>query len=180
MTTALFVVPPLTGHVNPTISVGAALTARGHEVVWAGLPGVVDRLLPPGARFEPVVGSFGEAELARVQATSRGLRGPEALKFLWEDFIVPYARATARDLRAVVERVAPDVLVVDQQAVAGAVVARQTGIAWVTSATTSAELTDPLSDLPHVDTWVRGHQVLKDGVVTGEPVGRYLHRPGPA
>lgn len=156
MTTALFVVPPLTGHVNPTISVGAALAARGHEVVWAGLPGVVDRLLPSGARFEPVVGSFGEAELARVQATSRGLRGPEALKFLWEDFIVPYARATAHDLRTVVERVAPDVLVVDQQAVAGAVVARQTGIAWVTSATTSAELTDPLADLPHVDTWVRG------------------------
>jgi allantoinase len=30
------------------------------------------------------------------------------------------------------------------------------------------------------DTWVRGHQVLKGGVVTGEPVGRYLHRPGPA
>lgn len=156
MTTALFVVPPLTGHVNPTVSVGAALAARGHEVVWAGLPGVVDRLLPPGARFEPVVGSFGAEELARVQATSRGLRGPEALKFLWEDFIVPYARATAHELGAAVERVAPDVLVVDQQAVAGAVVARQTGIAWVTSATTSAELTDPLADLPHVDTWVRG------------------------
>jgi allantoinase len=30
------------------------------------------------------------------------------------------------------------------------------------------------------DTWVRGHQVLSDGVVTGEPVGRYLHRPGTA
>ena len=28
------------------------------------------------------------------------------------------------------------------------------------------------------DTWVRGHQVLTEGVVTGEPVGRYLHRPG--
>jgi allantoinase len=28
------------------------------------------------------------------------------------------------------------------------------------------------------DTWVRGHQVLTDGAVTGEPVGRYLHRPG--
>jgi allantoinase len=27
------------------------------------------------------------------------------------------------------------------------------------------------------DTWVRGHQVLTDGVVTGPPVGRYLHRP---
>jgi allantoinase len=30
------------------------------------------------------------------------------------------------------------------------------------------------------DTWVRGHQVLRDGAVTGSPVGRYLHRPGPA
>ena len=28
------------------------------------------------------------------------------------------------------------------------------------------------------DTWVRGHRVLEDGVVTGAPVGRYLHRPG--
>ncbi|WNV76194.1 dihydroorotase family protein [Geodermatophilus sp. DSM 44513] len=28
------------------------------------------------------------------------------------------------------------------------------------------------------DTWVRGHQVLRRGVLTGEPVGRYLHRPG--
>jgi allantoinase len=30
------------------------------------------------------------------------------------------------------------------------------------------------------DTWVRGHRVLTDGVVTGEPIGRYLRRPGPA
>jgi hypothetical protein len=30
----LFVVPPLTGHVNPTISVARALEARGHEVAW--------------------------------------------------------------------------------------------------------------------------------------------------
>lgn len=158
MTTALIVVPPLTGHVNPTVSVGAELVARGHDVIWVGLPGVVDELLPSGARFEPVVGSFGRTELAHLQQTSSGLRGPEALKFLWEDFIVPYARATAAELLAVVERVAPEVLVVDQQAVAGAVVARLTGTAWATSATTSAELTDPLADLPHVDAWVR-HQL---------------------
>jgi MGT family glycosyltransferase len=155
MSTVLVVVPPLTGHVNPTVSLGAELVTRGHEVIWAGLPGVVDALLPPEARFEPVVGSFGRAELTRLQAASHGLRGPEALKFLWEDFIVPYARATARDLLRLVERIGPDALVVDQQAVAGAVVARLTGTAWVTSATTSAELTDPLADLPRVDAWVR-------------------------
>lgn len=27
------------------------------------------------------------------------------------------------------------------------------------------------------DTFVRGHRILTDGAVTGEPVGRYLHRP---
>jgi allantoinase len=27
------------------------------------------------------------------------------------------------------------------------------------------------------DTFVRGHQVMTDGVVGGEPVGRYLSRP---
>lgn len=155
MSTVLVVVPPLTGHVNPTVSLGAELVIRGHEVVWAGLPGVVDELLPPEARFEPVVGSFGRDELTRLQVASHGLRGPEALRFLWEDFIVPYARATADELLALVERIGPDTLVVDQQAVAGAVVARLTGIAWVTSATTSAELTDPLVDLPRVDAWVR-------------------------
>ena len=42
----LFVVPPLTGHVNPTISVARALEARGHEVAWVAHPGKVRPLLP--------------------------------------------------------------------------------------------------------------------------------------
>jgi MGT family glycosyltransferase len=88
-----------------------------------------------------------------------GLRGPEALKFLWEDFLIPYAVDTASPLLDLVRRFAPDVMVVDQQAVAGAVVARQLGIPWATSATTSAELTDPLADLPKVDAWVRAKLV---------------------
>jgi len=42
------------------------------------------------------------------------------------------------------------VLVVDQQALGGAVVARRRAIPWATSATTSAELVDPLAALPKV------------------------------
>lgn len=155
MSRVLFVVPPLVGHVNPTVAVGAELAARGHGVAWAGLPGVVDGLLPPGANFVPVVGSLDATAFAALQERSRGLRGPAALKFLWEDFLVPYARATAGDVLRAVEAGRPDVLVVDQQAVAGAVVARLTGVPWVTTATTSAELTDPLAALPKVDAWVR-------------------------
>ena len=47
----LFVVPPLTGHVNPTVSVARALEARGHEVAWVAHPGKVRPLLPAGARL---------------------------------------------------------------------------------------------------------------------------------
>lgn len=155
MSRVLFVVPPLVGHVNPTLSVGAELARRGHDVAWAGLPGLVDDLLPPGAAFVPVAGSLDRAAFARLQERSRGLRGPAALKFLWEDFLVPYARATAPDVLRAVDQRRPDVLVVDQQALAGAVAARRTGTPWVTTATTSAELTDPLAGLPKVDAWVR-------------------------
>ncbi len=49
MARILFVVPPLTGHVNPTVSVGRALAARGHQVAWAAHPGAVREF----SRHEP-------------------------------------------------------------------------------------------------------------------------------
>jgi len=155
MSRVLIAVPPLTGHVNPTVGLGAELSGRGHEVAWAGLPWVVDGLLPGWAEFLPVVGSLERSDFEEMQRRGAGLRGMQALKFLWEGFIIPYARATAPELSHVVGAFQPDVMVVDQQAIAGAVVARQRGIPWATSATTSAELTDPLADLPKVDAWVR-------------------------
>jgi MGT family glycosyltransferase len=160
----LIAVPPLTGHVNPTVGLGTELSARGHDVAWAGLPWVVDGLLPPWAEFLPVVGTLERSDFEEMQRQGTGLRGIQALKFLWEGFIIPYARATAAELSGVTAEFGPDVLVVDQQAVAGAVVARQRGIPWVTSATTSAELTDPLADLPKVDEWVRGqlHELQRE------------------
>ena len=36
----LFVVPPMAGHVNPTLPVGRELAARGQDVAWAGPPEV--------------------------------------------------------------------------------------------------------------------------------------------
>ena len=160
MSRVLITVPPLTGHVNPTVSLGVELSVRGHDVAWAGLPGVVDELLPSGARFLPVVGDLSQSTLEEMQERGTGLRGAVALKFLWEGFLIPYARSTAAALSEVVDSFEPDVLVVDQQDVGGAVVARRTGVPWATSATTSAELADPLAALPKVDEWVR-HQLVE-------------------
>jgi UDP:flavonoid glycosyltransferase YjiC (YdhE family) len=144
----LFVVPPLTGHINPAVGVAAELTARGHAVAWVCPdPELAGRLAGPGA----AVYACGGAPPGERPAD---LRGPEALKFLWEWYLLPLAEAMAPGVRAAVAEFRPDVVVADQQAFAGALTAERLGLPWATSATTSAEFTDPLAGLPKVREWV--------------------------
>jgi UDP:flavonoid glycosyltransferase YjiC (YdhE family) len=152
----LFVVPPLTGHTRPTIAVGAELLERGHEVAWAGHPAILGALLPPGA------GLFAAGELELPD--SQGLRGLEALRFLWDDGLIPLARKMAPELDAAIAAFDPDLLVVDQHALAGAVAARRHRLPWVTSATTTVDLFDPLDGLPKLQAWVQSRVDL-----LGEP-----------
>ncbi|MDH6707987.1 UDP:flavonoid glycosyltransferase YjiC (YdhE family) [Kitasatospora sp. MAA19] len=151
MSRFLFVVPPLVGHVNPAVGVAAELAARGHTTAWAGLPEVVGALAGPDAEVFPcAVPAADEAQRPPE------LRGPAALKFLWEDFLVPLAEAMAPGVAEAVRRFGPDVVVVDQQAVAGALVAERLGLPWATSATTSAEFAGALDGMPLVDAWISG------------------------
>ncbi|MEO6776439.1 MAG: nucleotide disphospho-sugar-binding domain-containing protein [Kofleriaceae bacterium] len=149
----LFVVPPLTGHINPTVSVARALEARGHEVAWVGHPGKVRPLLPAGARLFALPEDATADHAARVQDKAATTRGAAALKFLWEDFLVPLARSMRPGIAAAVAELAPDVMCCDQQAIAGGLVARMRGVPWATLATTSAGISDPLGALPQVKQW---------------------------
>jgi UDP:flavonoid glycosyltransferase YjiC (YdhE family) len=150
----LFVVPPLTGHVNPTISVARVLEARGHGVAWVGHPGKVRPLLPAGANLYPLPEHVDADHAAAVREKAGNTRGAAALKFLWEDFLVPLARSMRPGVDAAVTAFAPDVMCCDQQAVAGGLVARMRNIPWATLATTSAGISDPLVGLPHVKRWL--------------------------
>lgn len=151
-------VPAFAGHVYPTIGVAGELARRGHATAWAGLPGVVDELLPEGSRF--ISAAPPDAQLAdTLSSRSRGLRAAAALKFLWFEALLPMARVMIEGVEAAVEEFEPDVLVVDQQALAGAVVARRLGLRWATLATTSAELANPLADWPVVDRAIREARV---------------------
>jgi MGT family glycosyltransferase len=151
----LFVVPPLTGHINPTVAVGGELAARGHQVAWAGPPAALHPLLPGRARVFPVIDDAFEATLRQGRERWLELRGAAALKFFWQDFVIPLGHAMLPGVEAAVAGFAPDVLVTDQQAVAGPVAARRAATPWVTSATTPAELLRPLAGLPKVEDWVR-------------------------
>ncbi|MEU5028025.1 glycosyltransferase [Streptomyces milbemycinicus] len=165
----LFVVPPLVGHINPTLGVAAELVARGHRVAWAGTPEVVGRLAGGGAVvFRCAVPPLGQGDISAVRPADA--RGPGALKFLWERFLVPLAEAMAPGVRAAVAEFRPDVVVADQQAVAGGLVAERLGVRWATSATTSAEFTGALDGMPRVGAWLEG---LLEGLRTriGDPAG---------
>jgi MGT family glycosyltransferase len=150
----LFVVPPLTGHVNPTISVARALAARGHEVAWAAHPQRVRPLLPDGARLIPLDDGSSDEAWRPVVEHARSRRGLEAFEFLWQELLLPLARSMLPGVRSAIAGFAPDVIIVDHQAIAGALAARAAGAPWATFCTTSASVVDPLAALPRVKQWV--------------------------
>ncbi|GLZ40430.1 glycosyltransferase [Actinokineospora sp. NBRC 105648] len=141
MSRFLVVVPPLMGHVAPLLGVVAALRARGHAVEWVG-----------GGQWVPADHVVHPCDLSGIPPRPPGLRGAAALKFLVQDYLVPLADVMAPVVADAVQRARPDVVIADQQAYAGAVVARRHGVPWVTSASTSAELVDPYS--PVIADWV--------------------------
>ncbi|MCA6094851.1 glycosyltransferase [Streptomyces sp. SCA3-4] len=145
----LFVVPPLVGHINPAVAVAAELTRRGHRVAWAGLPGLVEELAGPDADIHPCAAPH---DLRRPP----GLRGVAALRFLWQDFLGPLATAMAPGVERAAATFRPDVIVADQQALAGTLTAERLGIPCATSATTSAEFSGALAGTPKVEEWIQG------------------------
>jgi UDP:flavonoid glycosyltransferase YjiC (YdhE family) len=154
----LFVVPPLAGHLNPSIAVGGVLQARGHEIAWVGYGSILQGRLPEGAReyaLEPAQSPEAIADLiARIHAV-RGLRN---LKLTWGELFVPMARDMAAGVEAAVDNFRPHVLVSDQQALAGALVARRRGLRWATSATSPADRIRSLAGLPKVLDWT--HELI--------------------
>jgi MGT family glycosyltransferase len=167
----LFVVPPLSGHIFPTVAVGQELIDRGHLVAWAGHAETLGTLLPSGTRLFPVAADFGGLSLMQVRQRSLGLRGAAAFRFLWRDFLVPLATSMLPGVTAAVDEFTPDVLIVDQQALAGALVARQRGLPWATSATTSGELIDQYAATPKIGEWARQHIAnLQHGQGVSDPV----------
>ncbi|WP_414167281.1 glycosyltransferase [Streptoverticillium reticulum] len=160
MSRFLFVVPPLVGHINPAVAVAAELSGRGHHVAWAGHPGILVEL---AGRAE-----IHACDVPHDLQRPPGLRGMAALHYLWQDFLVPLASTMAPGVERAVAAFRPDVIVADQQALAGALAAERLGIPHATSATTSAEFSAALAGMPKVEEWI-GRQLsgLRDAF--GDP-----------
>ncbi|MFF8914699.1 glycosyltransferase [Streptomyces sp. NPDC015032] len=169
MSRFLFVVPPLVGHINPSVSTAAALAARGHDIAWAGPADLIHRLAGPDARVFPCPPPDPEPHNdEEIAGRTANLKGPAAFQFLWERFLIPLADHMAPRIRNAIQEFAPDIVIADQQTVAGGIVAESLGLTWVTSATTSAELVDPLAGMPKVAAWLDGLiEALRDRIADG-------------
>jgi len=154
MARLLFVVPPLAGHVNPTVGVAKALMDAGHAVAWVGVASKIKTLLAADAQLIPV----DESQIAQLSENwytkSQSVFGLESFKFFYEDFLVPLGHAMVDSVDRAVQDFKPDLIICDQQALAGWVVARKRNIRWVTSATTPAAVFNPLEQFPKVKEWM--------------------------
>jgi MGT family glycosyltransferase len=164
----LFVVPPLTGHINPASAVGARLAEAGHEVAWVGPESMLRPVLGPDATVYPtgmrMYRPLGEA-------------GDESVRVFLETFVIPLARFTLAAVDAAVDDFRPDVLAVDQHAIAGALVAHRRGLRWATLSPTSMGLTRGAAAV--VDAWMRGPvaKVWSAAGLVGEPTDEVLFSP---
>lgn len=146
MSRFLIVTLPLAGHAYRAVAVADALTARGHEVAWCGSKAYFGPLLGPDAVLFPT-----GSRLFREQAG----HGLAALKSLWQQYVIPMARFTLPAVDRAIAEYQPDVVLVDQHALAGALAAHRHRLPWATLVTQSMELTRPLAALPRVDEWIR-------------------------
>jgi MGT family glycosyltransferase len=163
----LLVVPPLTGHVTPLRVVATELARRGHLVAWCGPEPATSALVGTGT-----VVPAGASDPFSVELRPAGLRGFAALKYLWQNYLIPLADEMLPGALAAVAEFEPDVVVADQQALAGALAATAAGIRWVTSATTPAGLAEPAEGMPKITAWIR--QLVDEFCVRNDAAPRDL------
>lgn len=148
MSSILLVVPPLTGHINPLLSVASVLESRGFRVAWAGHADVLRQHIGSAAQcFDlPVIDEAGLAE------ETQRVRGLDSIRFFYEAFCFPQAEQCMQPLEQAVRAFAPDLIICDHQMLAGALIAEKMHIPWITSITTSASMLKPHSVL---DNWLQ-------------------------
>lgn len=134
----LFVVPPFFGHISPTLSVGASLLARGHQVTWVGIQPLAAHHVPAGGSFlcpEQELAPHA-AEIQRIlkrQDDGPNISGAEALKLALEETYAPFCRFLMPGLSRIADSFQPDVIVNDCISFAGAICAYSKGIPYVTT-----------------------------------------------
>ncbi|PTS97777.1 glycosyl transferase [Pedobacter sp. HMWF019] len=152
-----FIVPPLTGHINPTLSIGAVLLQQGHEVAWISLDAALSKRLPEGGKLLWI--SYAEDDRQKQESekyldiiTKKIVYGIDSIKFLYEEVLIPLNRHSYEGICSLLDQYRPDLVITDHQMFAGAIAALRKKIPYATSVTAPAAL-KVMDELPKVHEW---------------------------
>lgn len=160
----LFIVPPLTGHVNPTLGLGTELLNKGHEVAWISFDPQLEKRIPDGGTFLLLEADISEEDKERIKTEmlelgKKTVYGLDSLKFLYDEVLVPMNAGMLDGIKKLIDSYKPDIIINDHQIFAAPVAAIQKGIPYVTSVTAPAAI--KVNDtLPMVHVW-EGEQIIK-------------------
>lgn len=153
----VFVVPPLTGHINPTLSIGAVLLQQGHEVSWISLDSALIEKLPEKGQLLLIEYTKDDAQKQETAQyldiiTKKIVYGIDSIKFLYEEVLVPLNRHSYEGISSLLEEYKPDVVITDHQMFAGAIAAIHKNLPYVTVVTAPAAI-KVMDELPKVHEW---------------------------
>ncbi|WP_343522338.1 nucleotide disphospho-sugar-binding domain-containing protein [Pedobacter sp.] len=153
----VFVVPPLTGHINPTLSMGAALLERGHRVGWITLDQSLGDRLPAGGellviRYDQSDQQKKDSEKYLDIISKKIVYGIDSIKFLYEEVLIPLNRHSYEGIADLLDQFKPDLVITDHQMFAGAIAASNKNYPYVTSVTAPAAI-KVMDELPKVHEW---------------------------
>jgi len=157
MSKFVFIVPPLTGHVNPTLSIGATLLERGHEVAWISLDKNLNSKLPKGGellliQYDQTDEEKRDSENYLDIISKKVVYGIDSIKFLYEDVLIPLNRHTYNGIIPLLKEYQPDLVIGDHQLFAASIAAKKLGLPYATTVTAPAAI-KIMSELPKVHEW---------------------------
>lgn len=154
----LFVVPPFFGHVSPTLSIGATLLDRGHEVQWVSLVNIKEDQIPNGGKFVVPSNYWSEhkeeiEDILRKQDNGPLLSGAETWKLAVEETYIPFCKIMYNGVNAVIDAFKPDVIINDCITFAGGICAYKRGIPYVTTTPVPPDLGANAINSPKIWEW---------------------------
>jgi MGT family glycosyltransferase len=148
----LIVVSPFAGHLYPASAIATELEHRGHMVAWVSHQSAGSLLSENSRLYGFTSPALEQSAETLINRTSRPW--VLGLKVMWDEVLLPLARVMAPVVEQAMHDFKPDVVLVDEEALAGSLLAQKHGLAWATSSTSGRLQSKALDQLPRVKDWM--------------------------
>lgn len=131
----LFVVPPMYGHISINLAMGWALSQRGHIVHWFCAKQLANIDVPDNGKFVVPEAFRNNPEVEAINEAPKEYHVSvlKSMKVMLEKSSIPLSRLMIPELEKYVKEYKPDVIISDQLAFAGPIVAYKNDIPYATS-----------------------------------------------